>query len=192
MSIELPDELVWAIDMIGLPWPSVDEDQLRAFATHLRTYASSMSETHGAAHARIGELSADYSGPSYEALAERWAQASSSHMTALMDGCHVFADALDVAADAVTVQKGVIIAALAAMAAEFAAEQAAAIVTFGLAEFANAAIVGTTEFIVREALSQLEQQVLGAVLQAAIGPIEDRIAAAVQGMVLRGVQSVLT
>jgi hypothetical protein len=191
MSIELPDELVWVIQMIGLPWPTVDEDQLREYAGQLRTYASSLAETHGEAHGRIGDLSASYASPSYDVLAERWAQFSSGHVNQIVEGCHVLAGALEIGADVVVAVKGTIIAALVAMAAEFVADQAAAVATFGLAEAATVAIVEGTKAIVRAALDQLEQQVIAEVLEAALGPLEDRAAAAVEGMVLRGVEAAL-
>lgn len=191
MSIELPDELVWVLGMLGLSWPQINEDQLREYATHLRSYASSMGDTHGQAHAKISALSAESSGPSYEALVERWAQASSDHIHVLLNTCNACAEALEIAADGVIVAKSGIIIALGIMLAEFLADQAAAIATFGLAEFASAAIVATTRFAVKALLDQLEQEVIGAVLQAALGPLEDQLAAAVEGLVFRGVEAAL-
>jgi hypothetical protein len=191
VSLDLPEELAWALNLIGLPWPTVEEDQLRAYATHLRSYATSLSETHGAAHASIGTLSASYSSPSYDVLAERWSHFSSQHVTGLVEACHTFGQALDVAADVVVGVKAAIIAALVAMAAEFVADQAASIATFGLAEAATVAIVEGTRMIVKAALDQLEQQVIAEVLMAALGPLEDRLEAATEGMVLRGVEAAL-
>jgi hypothetical protein len=191
VSIELPDEVVWVLNLIGLPWPTIDEDQLRAYASHLRTYAQSLSDTHGAAHSDITALSADYDSPSYDVLAERWAEFSSGHVSGLVEACHGFATALDVAADAVVVAKGVIIGALVAMAAEVAADQAAAVFTLGLAEAAEPAIIAGTRYIVKAALDQLEQQLVGEALEAVIGPLEDKLASAIQHMALEGVESML-
>jgi hypothetical protein len=129
MSIDLPPELQIAIGLVGLPWPDVEEDQLRNYADHLRAFAASLSDTHGSAGARISGLSGSNSGPSYEALAERWAHVSSAHMQALVEGCHDLATALDGAAVAVEVAKAAIIAALVVLAAAFVADQAAAIAT---------------------------------------------------------------
>src|SRR5579859_3686024 len=136
MSIDLPPELVFAIGLVGLPWPEVEEDQLRSYADHLRSFAASLSDTHGSAHARIGALAASNSGPSYEALVERWAHVSSAHLSELIEGCHVLATALDAAGEAVEIAKKAIIAALIVLAAAFVADQAAAIATVGLAEAA--------------------------------------------------------
>jgi hypothetical protein len=142
MSIELPSEVVFVLNMLGLPWPAVDEDEMRACATHLRDYATSLSGTHDTAYA-------------------------------------------------VVAAKGAIIGALVAMAAELAADQAAAVVTLGIAEAAIPALIGATRLIVKGMLDQLEQQLLAEVLQAALTPLEDKIASALQNMVLQGVEAAL-
>jgi len=191
MSIDLPPELVFVIGLVGLPWPEVEEDQLRMYAEHLRAFISSLSDTHGTAHARVGSLSATNSGPSYEALAERWAHVSSAHMHELIDGCHALATALDTAAEAVEVAKKAIIAALVILVAAFVADQAAAIATVGLAEAALPVAIEVARVAVRGALDQLEQMAIAEALQAALSPLEDRLAAAVQGMVLRGAEAAL-
>jgi hypothetical protein len=191
MSIDLPPELVFAIGLVGLPWPEVEEDQLRSYADHLRAFAASLSDTHGSAHARIGALSASNSGPSYEALVERWAHVSSAHMSELIEGCHVLAMALDAAGEAVEIAKKAIIAALIVLAAAFVADQAAAIATAGIAEAALPAALEVARVVIKGALDQLEQMAIAEALQAALGPLEDRLAAAVQGMALRGAEAAL-
>ena len=191
MSIDLPPELVFAIGLVGLPWPEVEEDQLRTYAEHLRTFASSLADTHSTAHARIGALSATNSGPSYEALVERWAHVSSAHMHELVDGCHTLAAALETAAEAVEVAKKAIIVALVVLAAAFVADQAAAIATVGLAEAALPVAIEVSRVAMKGALDQLEQMAIAEALQAALGPLEDRLAAAVQGMVLRDAEAAL-
>lgn len=192
MSIELPNELVWVMGMLGLSWPQIDEDTLRSYASELRSFASSVSDTHGQADARINALSADSSGPSYEALIERWAQASSDHVHVLLDMCETCAVALEVAADGVIAAKVGIIAALGVMAAEFVADQAAAIFTFGLAEVAEAGIVEVTRLAVKALLDQIEQEAIGAVLQAVLGPLEDKLAAAIEGLAYKTVEAALS
>jgi hypothetical protein len=191
VSITLPSELQMAIGLVGIPWPDVDEDQLRNYADHLRTFAASLSDTHGAAHASVSALSASNSGPSYEALIERWAHVSSSHMHALIEGCHDLANALHVAADAVVVAKDAIIAALVVLAAAFIADQAAAIATLGLAEAALPLAIEAARVVIKGALDQLEQMAIAEALQMALGPLEDRLASAVSGMVLHGMEAAL-
>ena len=190
MSLDLPDELAWALNFIGFPWPQVEEDQLREYATHLRSYAASISDTHTGATASLTSLGADWSGDSFDAMVNRWSHAS-SHIHEVVTVCNDFATAMDVAAEAVEIAKKGIIVALTAMAVEFAAEQAAAIVTFGLAEFANVAIVGGTRFIVRGLLQQLEQVAIAEGLQLALTPLQAGIQKAVEGLVLRELEATL-
>jgi hypothetical protein len=71
-----------------------------------------------------------------------------------------FAVALDVAADAVVTQKLVVIGAAVALAAEVAATQAEALVTFGLAEAEVPAEVAIARLAVKAALQELEGQLL--------------------------------
>ena len=191
MSIDLPPELVWVINMIGLPWPDIEEDQLHEYASHLREYATSLSDSHSGALAQVQAMSAGYSSPSYDILVERWQHFSSTHVPELIDGCHAFATALDVAGDAVHDAKIGILIALGAMATEIAADQAAAVVTLGASELAIPVIIGTTRLAVKFALDQLEQRLIAEGLQAVLGPIEDKLANAVQNMVLRGVEDAL-
>ena len=192
MSLDLPPELEWAINFIGLPWPSIEEDQLRDYATHLRTYASALTSTHADARATVLALSADNYGESIEAVVDRWGHLSSNHIHELVAGCNGFADALDVVADGVVTAKVGIIAALTAMAVEFVADQAAAVATFGLAEFATVAIVGTTRWIVKGLLNQLEQVVIAGALQIALTPLENKLEEAVRGLALHGVEAALS
>src|SRR5713101_4099956 len=105
MSLDLPPELEWAISFIGLPWPSIEEDQLREYASHLRTFASSLAATHGDARGTVLALSADNFGESIDAVVDRWGYASSAHLQDLVEGCNAFACALEVAADGVVAAK---------------------------------------------------------------------------------------
>jgi hypothetical protein len=176
MSLDLPAELEWAISFIGLPWPSIEEDQLREYATHLRTFGSSLAATHGDARGTVLALSADNFGESIDAVVDRWGYASSAHLQNLVDACNGFANALEVAADGVVTAKLGIIAALTAMAAEFA----------------TVAIVGTTRWIVKGLLSQLEQVVIAEALQIALTPLENKLQAAVKDLALHGVEAALS
>jgi hypothetical protein len=40
MPIQLPGWAADAFSLIGMPWPGIDEDQLRAWAADVRAYAA--------------------------------------------------------------------------------------------------------------------------------------------------------
>lgn len=188
MSIQLPSELTWCLNMLGIPWPDIDEDQLHNWATQVRTYAKNTSDTHDAAHAKVKSLASTSHGDSYDALRAGWQSASGTHMKELVDGCNLFAGALDAAADVVVVVKLAIIAALTAMAAQIAAAQASAAITGGASEATIPAVVQGTQATVQSQLDNLAQQVLGGLLQAVANPLEDTIARAVEGMVFPNIR----
>jgi hypothetical protein len=188
LSIELPSQLTWCLNMVGIPWPDIDEDELHNWATQVRTYADNTADTHDAAHAKVKSLAATTQGDSYDALAAGWQNASNTHMKDMVGGCHLFADALDAAADVVVVVKGAIIAALAAMAAQIAAAQAAAPLTGGASEAGIPAVVQGTQTTVQGQVSQLAQQVISGLLEAVATPLENTIASAVEGMLFPGIR----
>ncbi len=191
MSVELPGEVVWFLNLIGVNWPNVDEDQVRVFAQHVRTFADNIDSTHQAATSTIRQMSSAYSGSSYEQLIATWARMSSSHMTELVEACHTVATAVDVAADAIVAAKTAAIAELAAMAASFVADQAAAVVTFGAAEAAEALIVEGAKKLINGLINQLEQHILGEVIGKAVTPLEQVVQRALGGLVFEGVESAL-
>ncbi|MEU8680441.1 hypothetical protein [Streptomyces sp. NPDC048611] len=44
MSIELPGEVIWIMDLMGLEWPDIDEDELRAWGGHVREFGQGLAE----------------------------------------------------------------------------------------------------------------------------------------------------
>jgi uncharacterized protein YukE len=191
MSINLPSQVVWFLNFIGVNWPDVDEDQVRAFAGHVKDFGNNLSSTHDAASSTIQQMSSAYSGQSYEQLVETWAQMSSSHMSELVTGCNVVSTALDVAADAIVAAKIAAIGELIGLAASFVADQAAAIVTFGAAEAAEALIVEAAKKLVNALIDQLEQHIMGEVIQAAVAPLENVVEKALGGLVFKGLEAAL-
>jgi uncharacterized protein YukE len=183
MAIELPSEVVDFLQFIGVNWPNVNEDSVRALAGHVRDFASNIDSTHQAATQTVQDMGQAYSGASYEQLVQTWTRLSSSHMTELVDGCKVVAEALDVAADAIVAAKGVAIAELVALAVSFVADQAAAVATFGLAEAAEALVIEAAKKCVNFLEQELEQMVIGKVLEAAMTPLEGVVQKAVSGLV---------
>jgi len=188
LSIQLPSELTWCLNMLGIPWPDIDEDELHNWATQVRTYANNTADTHDAAHAKVKSLAATTHGDSYDALRAGWDKASSTHMKDMTAGCHLFADALDAAAGVVVVVKLAIIAALTAMAAQIAAAQASAAITGGASEATIPAVVQGTQATVQGQLNNLAQQVISGLLEAVATPLEDTIAQAVEGMLFPGIR----
>ena len=191
MSIELPGPVVDFLGIIGVNWPQVNEDSVREFAGHVRDFASNMEGTHSSASSTISQMNAAYSGSSYEALVEAWGHMSNSHMQDLIEACGVVATALDVAADAIIAMKGEAIAQLVVMAATFVADQAAAVLTFGIAEAAEAAIIAGAKEVVKYLENQLVQHIMGELIGKAVEPLEGVVEKAVSGLTYQAVGAIL-
>lgn len=191
MSIELPGEVTWFLGVVGIGWPAIDEDQVRLFARHVRTFAQNIGTTHQAASSTIRQMSTAYQGSSYERLVATWARMSNDHMRELMDACHTVADAVDVAADAIVAAKMDAIGELAALAASFIADQAAAVATFGLAEAGEALIIEGAKKLVNGLLDQMERHILGEVIGRAVEPLEQVVERALGGLVFQGLEAEL-
>lgn len=189
MAIELPSEVAQFLNFIGVPWINVNEDKVRDFATHVRQFATDLGDVHQDATATLKSLGTGYSGAAYEALMQMWADKSSTHLTELIDGCGVLAAALDAAADFIAAQKVACLAELAVMAVSFVADQAAAVLTFGLAEAAEALIVEGAEKLMEFAEQQIEQYIIGQVLEAALKPLMAKMDGAVQGLLMSADQA---
>jgi uncharacterized protein YukE len=191
MSIDLPSQVVWFLNLIGVNWPDVDEDQVRAFAGHVRDFGNNIDNTHQAASSTVQQMGESYTGQSYEQLVSTWARMSNDHMSELVSACGVVATALDVAADTIVAAKVAAIGELVALAASFMADQAAAFLTFGAAEAAEALVVTAAKKCVNALIQQLEQHIMGEVIQAAIAPLEAVVERALGGLVFKGLDAAL-
>ncbi|MCC9312361.1 WXG100 family type VII secretion target [Kitasatospora sp. RB6PN24] len=187
----LPSEVAAMLQFIGVNWPNVNEDKVRHFADHVREFADNVDGTHQKATATVTNMAADYQGGSYDALVSSWAHLSSSHMSDLVSTCHTVATALDAAADVIVGMKLQAIEELAVLAVTFVADQAAAVATFGLAEVGLVAIDEAAAQITKFLEQQLEQYIIGEVIEAAIGPLVAVVAKAVGGLAFKEVSGIL-
>ncbi|MDH6128126.1 WXG100 family type VII secretion target [Kitasatospora sp. GP82] len=191
VAIELPGAVESFLQFIGINWPTVNEDKVREFASHVREFGENLESAHQGSTATIKQLGASYEGASYEALLAKWADLSNSHMDELVQATHAVATALDVAADVIVAMKVEAIAELVVMAAAFVADQAAAVATFGLAEAAVVLIEEAAKKVVNFLEQQLEQYIIGKVVEAAINPLVEVVGRAVSGMVFQAAESAL-
>jgi uncharacterized protein YukE len=181
VAIELPGPVADLLQFFGINWPRINEDAVRELATHVRQFAQNLENVHQDASTTIRNMGQAYQGASYDALLSLWAEKSTRHLQELTDACHVVADALDAGADVIVGMKTAAIGELAAIAASFIADQAAAAATFGLAEAALAGIEmaarRATNFLVQEITGYLTGEIVGAALQPLLGKVSSALEA---------------
>jgi hypothetical protein len=187
MALELPGWVADAFNLIGLPWPGIDEDQLRGWARDVRDYAAEVESVSGQSRSAVAALGASDQAAFATALASKWEHYHGviSAMRAPLDD---FADALDVAADAVVAQKMVVIGAAVALAGEVIATQGEALVTFGLAEAEVPVEVAAARLIVRGALQELEGYLLGILINKGAAELSGLLGGAIGRLVAGGGQ----
>ena len=189
MALELPGWVVIAFNYAGLPWPGIDEDELREWAASVRTFAGNITGNSARTHQVVAGL-ADSSQSSFTStLAARW-EHHNQLIADLHEPLNVFADALDVAADVVVAQKLVVIGAAVAFATEFAATQVGAFLTLGADEAALPEEIISTREIIDFAIEELKGALIGELVNGAVQEISDHINSFIGNLLTGGLQVV--
>jgi hypothetical protein len=179
---DLPLPVVNFLNVIGVPWPYLNEDTVAEFASLVREFRAAVESTHADSSEAVAVITRAHQSVSTEVMQSGWTSLTARHIDELTAGCTMLADALDVAAGYIVAQKAEAIAVLVGMAAAFVADQAASVVTFGLAEAALPAIVAGAEAVVRSLAADIEQYLIGAVVTAAARPLFARVEEALAGL----------
>jgi hypothetical protein len=169
---DLPAPVVNLLNVVGVPWPYIDEDVVSQFATFVREFGQAVQATHDDATRSVAGIAAAYRGSATDTMLSGWGKMSAAHVDEIVDGCRVLASALDVAAGYIVTQKAEAVAVLIGLAASFVADQAAAVATAGIAEAAVPLIVAGAERVVKSLIMDLEQHVIGSGAAAAARPDE--------------------
>ena len=179
---DLPGPVVTFLNVLGIDWPYLNEDQVYEFSRLVREFGQAVEQTHQDATATVANFADAYKGSSTQALQSGWSKLSGTHVTEIVDGCGILADALEVMAGFVIAQKAEAVVQLVAMAAEFVADQAAAVATFGLAEAAVPVIIEAGKALMDTLKQQIVQAIVGDVIEAAAKPLFAKVESMVAGL----------
>jgi hypothetical protein len=179
---DLPLPVVNLLNIIGVEWPYINEDDLMRFAQMVREFGTAVKTTHQDATDAIDGIAQAHQGASTAVLRSGWAKLSSAHVTEIVEGCEVLAVALEAWAAYVVVQKGEAIAELVSMAAAFFADQAAAVATAGIAEAAVPLIIAGAKKLAESLIEDLNMYVQGEIIQAAAKPLFAKVESALSGL----------
>jgi hypothetical protein len=179
---DLPLPVVNFLNLIGVEWPYINEDTVTQFATLVREFGQAVEQTHQDATDAVSRIAQAHQGASTQALQSGWAKLSATHVTEIVDGCQVLADALDGWAAYIVVQKGEAVGEMIGMAAAFFADQAAAPETLGASEALMPIIVAGAKKLAESLVEDLNQYVEGKVIEAAAKPLFAKIESALTGL----------
>lgn len=179
---DLPMPVVNFLNVIGVEWPYVNEDSIHQFATLVREFGQAVERTHQDATATVSKIAQAHQGASTRQMVSGWSELSDRHVREIVDGSGIVADALDAWAAYIVVQKLEAIGQLVEMAAEFIADQAASVATLGIAEAALPLIIEAGQKLGQSLIQDLEQYVLGTVIEAALKPFLAKVQALLSGL----------
>ncbi|MFI5531908.1 hypothetical protein ACIA8O_25585 [Kitasatospora sp. NPDC051853] len=176
MGVVLPDELAWVLDLIGINWPNVDEDDYREMADALREFASDIDTGVADAHGAVQEMLGSNAGLAVQAFEAHWGKISGTHLHQLAEGGRLVAVCLDGVAVVIEGAKIAAVVQLGILAAEVIAAQAAAPFTFGLSEVGALGATQATRVIVKRLLKEAQQMIVDQLMEMATGAVIEAVA----------------
>jgi hypothetical protein len=185
VGVVLPSELDAALDLIGINWPNVDEDDYRDMAQAMREFADDIDDGAADAHRAITDLIGGNEGLAIQALERHWDLVKGKHLTNLAEAGRVAATALDAVAVLIEGAKIAAIAQLGILAAEIAAAIAAAPVTFGLSTLGGIAGTQATRIAVKRIFQEVCEEIASRIIEVATGPIFQALGAMAGDLVLQ-------
>ncbi|MGP8304536.1 DUF6531 domain-containing protein [Streptomyces inhibens] len=186
MGVVLPGWADEVLDIIGVSWPNVDEDDYREMATAMREFADDIDDGANEAHTAIQGLVGSAGGSlAIEALNAHWGKINGTHLKNLGECGRLAATALDGVAVLIEGAKLGAIVQLGILAAEVVAAQVAAPFTLGLSEVGALAATQATRVIVKRLFKEVCQQVAEQVISMALTPVEEALGAMVGDLVVQ-------
>ncbi|WP_145796653.1 hypothetical protein [Kitasatospora atroaurantiaca] len=168
MAVELPSELQFVLELLGLKWPQANEDELVKLADQLTKLASTIDSTQMAADKALTRLGEVYHGASADKLAELWGSIS-KYSGMVVEACGTTAKALNAAALVIEVCKGETLAQLVTTQAELAAASSTG-------PWSTAAVIR----IAKEIVSRILEQAVAKLGKALAEPVSDLAETAVR------------
>ncbi|MGK5637547.1 DUF6531 domain-containing protein [Streptomyces sp. URMC 126] len=171
MGVVLPDKLAKVLDLIGVNWPNVDEDDYREMAKSLRSFAEAVDSGRGDSNVALNRLLSTNRGQMTDAVEAHVRKLNGKHLHNLAEAGRLLAGGLDSAAVVVAGAKGAAIVQLGILASEVAAAQAAAPITLGFSELGALSGVAVTRTVVKRLFKDAARAAAQEVLSIATGPV---------------------
>ncbi|WP_306316688.1 MULTISPECIES: DUF6531 domain-containing protein [unclassified Streptomyces] len=186
MGVVLPGWADELLDLIGVSWPNVDEDDYRQMADSFREFADDIADGTTTAHQGIQSLVASSGGSiAVEALDAHWQKIRGKHLEKLAECGRLTANALDGVALVIEGAKGAAVVQLGILAAEVAAAQAAAPLTLGLSELGALGATQATRIVLKRLFKEAGEQAAEQVVGMALAPVEQALGAMVGDLVVQ-------
>lgn len=168
----LPDDLVEVLDLIGIDWPQIDEDEVKASAKDYRKLAEGIRDAVKEGNNACSHIVAGKSkGETVTAIDRRWGKLTTRDLGTFAKGCDDLAGALDECADLILACKVAIIGKLTATAATATAGVVGMFFTVGLSGLLSAAAIAAARLLIQEAIDYAIDQITSIVTDKIEGKI---------------------
>ncbi|MFE6062180.1 nucleic acid/nucleotide deaminase domain-containing protein [Streptomyces sp. NPDC056431] len=168
----LPDDLVEVLDLVGVDWPQIDEDEVKASAKDFRKLAEGIRDAVKEGNDACSHIVAGKSkGDTVKAIDRRWGKLTTRDLSTFSEGCDDLGGALDDCADLIVTCKVAIIAKLTATAATATAGVVGMFFTAGLSGLLSAAAIAAARLIIQEAIDYAIEQITSIVTDKIEGKI---------------------
>lgn len=185
VGVVLPGYLDQALDLIGISWPNVDEDDYREMAAAMREFAASLDDGTADLHNAVQEMLGANEGPAVDALSGHWDKIKDKHLAGLADVGRAAGTGLDAVAVLIEAAKLAAIVQLGILAAEITAAIAAAPVTLGISTLGGVAGQQACRLAVKRIFKEVERAVVDEIVNTVTAPLQDALGAMVGDLVVQ-------
>ncbi|MFC4611480.1 nucleic acid/nucleotide deaminase domain-containing protein [Streptomyces maoxianensis] len=166
MGMTLPDDLVAVLDLVGVDWPQIDEDEVKASAKGYRKLGEGIRDAVKEGNDACSHIVAGKSkGATVTAIDRRWGKLTTRDLATFANGCDDLAAALEECADLILGCKIAIVADLTTAAAAATAGVVGMFFTFGASGLVSAAAIGIARVAVHEAIDYAIGQITSIVTE---------------------------
>ncbi|MFG2359160.1 nucleic acid/nucleotide deaminase domain-containing protein [Streptomyces sp. NPDC048521] len=184
MGLVLPSIIDEALDLIGVNWPNVDEDDYFEMATSMRDFAEQFEGHGGDAHKAVTRILASSEGWAVESMQKHWSHVKTGHLEKIPEVARLFADACDGVGQIIRGMKIKAGVELGVLAGTIVAELAAAPVTLGISAAAAAGEIALMRTIVKRLIDEAVDQIVDQLIAKVTEPVTGKLRELVSDMVL--------
>jgi uncharacterized protein YukE len=178
---QLPDELVEVLDLVGVEWPNIDEDEVRDSAKDYRNLAEGIRDVIAEGNKACGHIVSGRSkGKTVQAIDRRWGKLTTKDLTTFANALDELGDAFDDCAGFIEGCKIACIAELSATAATATAGVIGMFFTAGLSGLLSAAAIGACRLALHEAIDY------------AVGKVTETVTDKIEAKILTKIEDVFT
>jgi Xanthomonas XOO_2897-like deaminase len=184
MGLVLPSIIDEALDLIGVNWPNVDEDDYFEMATSMRDFADQFEGHGGDAHKAVTRILDSSDGWAVESMKKHWSHVKTGHLEKIPLVARLFADACDGVGQIIRGMKVKAGIELGVLAGTIVAELAAAPVTLGISAGVAAGEVTLMRTIVKRLIDEAVDRIVDELIAKVTEPVTGKLRELVKDMAL--------